>query len=55
MGWTDEEMQKPLVGIICAQSEIIPGHMHLDDIAKAAAEGVIATGGALRFPWVIYR
>ena len=45
LGWTDEEMQRPLVGIICAQSEIIPGHMHLDDIAKAAAEGVIAAGG----------
>lgn len=45
LGWTDDEMKKPLVGIICAQSEIIPGHMHLDDIAKAAAEGVIAAGG----------
>ena len=45
LGWTNEEMQRPLVGIICAQSEIIPGHMHLDDIAKAAAEGVIAAGG----------
>ncbi len=45
LGWTDEEIQKPIVGIICAQSEIIPGHMHLDDIAKAAAERVIAAGG----------
>ncbi|MDE7306152.1 MAG: dihydroxy-acid dehydratase [Clostridia bacterium] len=45
LGWTDEEIAKPLVGIICAQSEIIPGHMHLDDIAKAASEGVIAAGG----------
>lgn len=45
LGWTDGEMQKPMVGIICAQSEIIPGHMHLDTIAKAAAEGVIAAGG----------
>ena len=45
LGWTDEEMAKPLVGIICAQSEIIPGHMHLDQIARAAAEGVIAAGG----------
>lgn len=45
LGWTDEEMNKPIVGIICAQSEIIPGHMHLDDIAKAVAEGVIAAGG----------
>ncbi len=45
LGWTDGEMAKPMVGIICAQSEIIPGHMHLDDIAKAAAQGVIAAGG----------
>ncbi len=45
LGWSDEEMEKPIVGIICAQSEIIPGHMHLDMIAKAAAEGVIAHGG----------
>ena len=45
LGWTDDEIKKPLVGIICAQSEIIPGHMHLDDIAKAAAEGVISAGG----------
>lgn len=45
LGWTDEEMNKPIVGIICAQSEIIPGHMHLDDIASAVAEGIIAAGG----------
>ncbi|MDE6557866.1 MAG: dihydroxy-acid dehydratase, partial [Clostridia bacterium] len=45
LGWTDSEMNKPIVGVICAQSEIIPGHMHLDMIAKAACEGVIAAGG----------
>ncbi|MBO5525671.1 MAG: dihydroxy-acid dehydratase [Clostridia bacterium] len=45
LGWTDSEMQKPIVGIICAQSEIIPGHMELNKIARAAAEGVIAAGG----------
>lgn len=45
LGWTDAEMAKPIVGIICAQSDIIPGHMHLDMIAKAASEGVIAAGG----------
>ena len=45
LGWTDEEITRPLVGIICAQSDIIPGHMHLDDVANAAAEGVIAAGG----------
>ena len=45
LGWTDEEMKKPLVGIICAQSDIIPGHTHLSEIARAASEGVIAAGG----------
>ena len=45
LGWTDSEMQKPIVGIICAQSDIIPGHMYLDKIAEAVKEGVIAAGG----------
>ena len=45
LGWTDSEMQKPIIGIICAQSEIIPGHMYLDKIAEAVKEGVIAAGG----------
>ena len=45
LGWTDDEISKPLVGIICAQSDIIPGHTHLSEIAKAASEGVIAAGG----------
>ena len=45
LGWTDNEMKKPIVGIISAQSDIIPGHMYLDHVARAAAEGVIAAGG----------
>ena len=45
LGWTDGEMDKPIVGIVCAQSEIIPGHTHLYEIARAASEGVIAAGG----------
>ncbi len=45
LGWTESEMKKPIVGIICAQSDIIPGHMHLDMIAKAVSEGVLAAGG----------
>ena len=45
LGWTDDEISKPLVGIICAQSDIIPGHTHLNEIARAASEGVIAAGG----------
>ena len=45
LGWTESEMQKPIVGIICAQSEIIPGHTHLSEIARAVADGVLASGG----------
>ena len=45
LGWTDSEMKKPIIGIVCAQSEIIPGHMYLDRIAEAVKEGVIAAGG----------
>ncbi len=45
LGWTESEMQKPIVGIISAQSDIIPGHTHLNEIARAVAEGVIAAGG----------
>ncbi len=45
MGYTDEELSRPLIGIVNAQSEIVPGHMHLDNIAKAAKAGVLAAGG----------
>lgn len=45
LGWTDDELKKPIVGIISAQSEIIPGHMNLDRVARAVADGVLATGG----------
>ncbi len=45
LGWTESEMKKPIVGIICAQSDVIPGHTHLDTIAKAVSEGVLAAGG----------
>ncbi len=45
MGYTDEEISRPLVGIVHAQSEIVPGHMHLDKVAKAVADGVRMAGG----------
>lgn len=44
-GFTDEELQKPLIGVVSAYSEIIPGHMHLDKLAQAAKAGVYAAGG----------
>ncbi len=45
MGYTDEELSRPLIGVVNAQSEIVPGHMHLDNIAKAAKAGILAAGG----------
>ena len=45
LGWTDEEIKKPLIGIVSAESEIVPGHMHLGAVAVAVKEGVAAAGG----------
>lgn len=51
MGLTKEEIERPLIGIVNAQNEIIPGHLHLDEIAEAAKAGVrIAGGTPLEFP-----
>lgn len=45
IGLTDTEIEKPLVGIVCAKNDIIPGHMHLDQIAEAVKAGVRIAGG----------
>ncbi len=51
MGYTKEDLQRPLIGIVNSQNEIVPGHFHLDTIAKAAREGVLAAGGTpIEFP-----
>ncbi len=51
MGYTDEELRRPLVGVCCAKNEIIPGHFELDRIAEAAKAGVrIAGGTPIEFP-----
>jgi len=44
-GLTPEELERPLIGVISAYSEIIPGHIHLDKIAEAAKAGVRMAGG----------
>ena len=44
-GFTDEELQKPLIGVVCAQSDIIPGHTHLGKLAEAVKAGIYAAGG----------
>ena len=45
MGLTKEEIERPLIGIVNAQNEVIPGHLHLDEIAEAAKKGVRMSGG----------
>jgi dihydroxy-acid dehydratase len=45
MGYTAEELKKPLIGICNSFNEIIPGHFHLRDIADAVKLGVAAAGG----------
>ncbi|MBM6921620.1 dihydroxy-acid dehydratase [Phocea massiliensis] len=45
LGYTKEEMSRPLVGIVCSQNEIVPGHMELDRIADAVKLGVAMAGG----------
>lgn len=44
LGLTDEEMQKPLIAVVSAKSEIVPGHMHLDRITDAVKAGIYAGG-----------
>ena len=51
MGYSDEDLQKPLIGVVNAFNEIIPGHMHLRDIAQAVKLGIAAAGGTpIEFP-----
>ena len=45
LGWTDKEMDMPVVGIVSAENEIIPGHMELGRIAEAVKAGVRENGG----------
>ena len=51
MGYRDEDLQKPLIGVVNAFNEIIPGHMHLREIAEAVKLGIAAAGGTpIEFP-----
>ena len=51
MGYTKEELDRPLVGVCCAKNEIIPGHIELDRIAQAVKDGIRMAGGTpVEFP-----
>jgi dihydroxy-acid dehydratase len=51
LGLTDEEIKRPIVGIVNSKNEVIPGHIHLDTIAQAVKLAVSVAGGTpLTFP-----
>ena len=51
LGLTDEELSRPLIGIVSSYNEIVPGHMHLDKITDAVKRGVAMAGGTpIMFP-----
>jgi dihydroxy-acid dehydratase len=51
MGYTEDDLQKPLVAVVSAHNEIIPGHFHLDKVAQAVKLGVASAGGTpIEFP-----
>ncbi len=45
LGFTKEEMERPLVGIVSSYNEIVPGHMNIDKITEAVKQGVAMAGG----------
>lgn len=51
MGYTNEELSRPLIGIVNSQNDIVPGHIHLDTIVDAVKTGVLMAGGMpVEFP-----
>ena len=51
LGYTKEELERPLIGVVCSYNEIVPGHMNLDKIAEAVKAGVRMAGGTpVEFP-----
>ena len=51
LGLTDEEIGKPLVGIVSSQNDVVPGHMNIDKVVEAVKQGVSMAGGVpLVFP-----
>lgn len=53
MGLTDEEIVRPLIGVVNSANEVVPGHIHLDQIADAVKAGIRICGGTpLEFPTI---
>ena len=49
MGYTNEELQRPMIGVVNSFNEIVPGHMHLREIADAVKMGVAEAACPLNF------
>ncbi|MBQ2564362.1 MAG: dihydroxy-acid dehydratase, partial [Oscillospiraceae bacterium] len=45
LGYSKEEIERPLIGVVCSYNEIVPGHMNLDKITEAVKLGVAMAGG----------
>ena len=45
MGYSDEQIERPLIGIVNSFNEVVPGHIHLQNIARAVKDGVLMNGG----------
>ena len=45
LGLTQEELERPLIAVVSAHSEIVPGHLHLDKITDAVKAGIRMAGG----------
>ena len=51
LGLTDEELKLPLIGVVSAKSECVPGHNHLNNIAQAVKDGIRLAGGVPAGQW----
>ena len=45
IGYTDSQIKKPLIGVVNSFNEIVPGHVHLQQISRAVKDGILAAGG----------
>jgi len=53
LGLTEEELARPIIGVVNSQNEIVPGHLHLDRIAEAVKAGIRMAGGTpIEFPTI---
>ncbi|HDT15163.1 MAG TPA: dihydroxy-acid dehydratase, partial [Firmicutes bacterium] len=51
IGYSDEELSRPIIGVVNSFNEVVPGHIHLKNIAQAVKDGIRMAGGTpMEFP-----